>query len=558
MSARFKKGISIFRLFPPIVVRTHRYGRLHLRRMSVSDADTLAALDSGNVDDREFVVLVIHNQLRKPALSQEEIRSWKDQLLLRVMSCWLRNEDSSDSATACDSQPTFTTLRMRVGSLLDDHKAKIHAAIERMTATHRLMEGIEAQQRLLAPIREMLEIGASLKHATPLLNLNAAVEANSLLNTVRDLRRATKPFDDMAALARCSLANRVHTVEIDQAFLLAAAKAKALESLRGGEERKNLLAWHQQMRADAERWQSYLKTIEPSRGLVEVMQAGDKASLLARTIGDISGSQQQLRDMFRQMSAAVLQMGRLDLPRFDLNLPHIDWDAAHAGQEALQLVGYGFLEENVSIPFLVALGHLEQAAQIRELQARLYAVSLLPGFGQRYEVAVRATPYGEQRWGQVSQGLICHQQGLFFASISAMCPVIEGLLTVLMEMRGEAVLHNTRLCAGDGTGALVLNVHGNPIVLTGLAQKMTYLQPEPDDVLFRIKEYINDSFRVLRNEVLHGSRTDFGDPILSTQLLWLVYVLSYRLAEEWVYRGASAADCPIAIRDERIILTRLR
>jgi hypothetical protein len=75
----------------PIRIRTGRFGRLRFQMITIGDLDFFQELINYNPPAREFVIQIIHHQLFSPKLSVDTIRNWKEKLLIRVASIWVKN-----------------------------------------------------------------------------------------------------------------------------------------------------------------------------------------------------------------------------------------------------------------------------------------------------------------------------------------------------------------------------------------------------------------------------------------------------------------------------------
>ncbi len=75
----------------PIRIRTSRFGLLRFQMITIGDLDFFQELIKHNPPAREFVIQIIYHQLFSPKLPVDTIRNWKEKLIIRVASIWVKN-----------------------------------------------------------------------------------------------------------------------------------------------------------------------------------------------------------------------------------------------------------------------------------------------------------------------------------------------------------------------------------------------------------------------------------------------------------------------------------
>ncbi len=97
----------------PIRIRTSRFGLLRFQMFTIADFDFIQELIDQDLPAREFVVRIIHHELFSPKLSVETIRNWKDRLVIRVTSIWVKNNPELASCIT-ESKPSLELIKKNI------------------------------------------------------------------------------------------------------------------------------------------------------------------------------------------------------------------------------------------------------------------------------------------------------------------------------------------------------------------------------------------------------------------------------------------------------------
>jgi hypothetical protein len=126
---------KIFRFGAPAVrVRSHRYGTLKLRTLTVKDAVFVEEQLKQDLPARLFVANLVHNQLVSPQLPQEAVHEWKDRLLLRAATAWVTHREVLGKHLNTELEP-FEAIKQAVASYLDEQNQKLAETFRGMASS---------------------------------------------------------------------------------------------------------------------------------------------------------------------------------------------------------------------------------------------------------------------------------------------------------------------------------------------------------------------------------------------------------------------------------------
>ena len=118
-------------------VRTHRYGTLKLRILTVGDAVFIEEALKQDITAREFVSNLVHHQLITPEVPLSEIEGWKNKLLIRVATMWIVHKDTIGRHYQSEKEP-FDAIRSAIKSYLTEHNEKMLKILSSIIAPSRL------------------------------------------------------------------------------------------------------------------------------------------------------------------------------------------------------------------------------------------------------------------------------------------------------------------------------------------------------------------------------------------------------------------------------------
>ncbi|MHB1355270.1 MAG: hypothetical protein ACYCZF_04745 [Anaerolineae bacterium] len=106
----------------PIVIDCAPYGEMTFRGLTVGDTQYIESLRS-EPNDREYIVALIHHQLKSPVVDSESIRAWTDDVMLKVAYEWTKQLEGLGLIPV--ESPTFTTIRKSIIECLNEWHIKM-------------------------------------------------------------------------------------------------------------------------------------------------------------------------------------------------------------------------------------------------------------------------------------------------------------------------------------------------------------------------------------------------------------------------------------------------
>ncbi|MGH2530932.1 MAG: hypothetical protein ACRDJW_01380 [Thermomicrobiales bacterium] len=168
-----RRGIGVSRLMRPIRVRSHRFGTIHLRPLTVGDTQAVAELAEQELPPREFAARLIHHQLTRPSLDLATVRAWADQLLGRVVQAWAA--DAGGFRRPLDSNlPVFEAFQQQAIIFREEEERRVRALLSPT------LEALRKQTFLLDAIklRSFVPFTPPLLQITPPLSIAVNPVAN--------------------------------------------------------------------------------------------------------------------------------------------------------------------------------------------------------------------------------------------------------------------------------------------------------------------------------------------------------------------------------------------
>lgn len=123
----------------PVSVRSHRYGTIHVRRLTFDDVVFVEALFDENLPARDFTVRLIQHQLADPSDAVQGVVHWNDRLLLRVANAWIKHEKLDQTPTSPVKK--FDEFKQIIVDYVARQHRQMQAAMESIQKSYR--EAIE-------------------------------------------------------------------------------------------------------------------------------------------------------------------------------------------------------------------------------------------------------------------------------------------------------------------------------------------------------------------------------------------------------------------------------
>lgn len=104
-------------------ILTQTHGALHLKPLSVADAEYLDGLLKKKLPARDFTVQFVHHQFIEPVLSLDIFKSWPDELLLQLAKSWANNESGLTKIE--DADFSFDIFQQLLADYIEEEHRKI-------------------------------------------------------------------------------------------------------------------------------------------------------------------------------------------------------------------------------------------------------------------------------------------------------------------------------------------------------------------------------------------------------------------------------------------------
>jgi hypothetical protein len=226
-------------------------------------------------------------------------------------------------------------------------------------------------------------------------------------------------------------------------------------------------------------------------------------------------------DIFRRLPAAgaVVASWRATRERID------------QGEETLRAAGLGFAVSLVEPSLLADLASAPACLKGAQATNRLLQLTRSDGFRGALEERVTISDVTARRWGVLKAALAAHKERDYVLAIPTLFAQVEGLFTDSMILKGLATTRDGKVLALRPDGTMKRNRHGDPVVLTGLGQKVLHSPYQNHETLQEITAALVEHLTRRRNGVLHGSDLCYAKAKLSTQLVLVTLIVTTAILE---------------------------
>ena len=305
------------------------------------------------------------------------------------------------------------------------------------------------------------------------------------------------------------------------------------------------------IQADVERQKEELQAVlaqmkVPDFGAIRLPKVPvmDLSSSVFAGIGTIGESIQRLSDLIqphldtvaKQISHQLRLIAEVrasfvpppELTRIFNSLPSPErwreiFEGLREGKSTLDELGYGFTVDKWEVSFIRQIGRGDYGR--RELHDAFREHTRTPAFSEQLCEVFSRTPRLHRRWRIVGPALNAHSRREYALSIPVLLAQLEGIVTDLLILRGQAAFRGKDLLAKEA-GRLKRQARDptKPVVLPGLDAKLRHsgyksMEEVRDGAEFMLNRLIRP-----RNAILHGSRTSYMSAKLSVQLLLLIWI----------------------------------
>jgi Predicted pPIWI-associating nuclease len=138
---RIRRAKKLRFSMPVVHVRSYQYGTLKLRTLSVKDVVFIENQLELDIPAREFVANLVHNQLSSPQISLEIIHEWKNRLLLRVATAWVKHRNVLDKHLSTEIEP-FEAIKQTVISYINEQNQRFAETLRGIAPLNMLSSSI--------------------------------------------------------------------------------------------------------------------------------------------------------------------------------------------------------------------------------------------------------------------------------------------------------------------------------------------------------------------------------------------------------------------------------
>lgn len=263
----------LIRKSKPASVRSHRYGTIRVRRLTLGDMVFLEKLLDDNLSARDFTVKLIEHQVSAPPEATQDVALWKERLLLRVANAWMQAEKLSRNATS--QVATCGEFKHAVTDYVAQQHRQMQAAIESVERSYR---------ETIAP---------ALNIATSSMSRLSDLMGNRLDAIYKDNLGIARQMDNAFELGAASkIGEAIARVAIDR------SQIEQLESVMTRMTADIVPPWVEEARLARQTMVDSLASLAPA------IKVNEQMDLLSRNI------QKQLipTDAFQQAASAVSQL----------------------------------------------------------------------------------------------------------------------------------------------------------------------------------------------------------------------------------------------------------
>lgn len=195
---------------------------------------------------------------------------------------------------------------------------------------------------------------------------------------------------------------------------------------------------------------------------------------------------------------------------------------------------YGFVVHLLPIQTISWLASVDPRVRHALATRTFLPYSQSTEFEDQLDLLFQQHPLLARRWRIVQNGLHSHQCGDYISSIRVLMPEIDGIYGDMLLIRGRVREERKKLYALDTHGRWERIKNDKRRELHSLDYMIKHHGFTGEPVMERVVQHLKMSFPQDRNPNLHGRIFRYDRPMLSIQLLLLLFVL----AEEFLPEGA--------------------
>lgn len=453
------------------------YGTLELLEFVLNDMSWLDNAKTKELPARTFAVDLIHRHLVSPTLDVETIRGWSDELLVFVVTQWLKSQQESEDTS-------------EIGGSFEKLKQKVY----------------EYHEELVGPSRRIF---GSMLETSDWFNKNLKSVMVPTLPPINSI--GTSPIDSIGILGSISGLNNIGTLAT-----ISDSVATFPKSTNGIGVLASQL--------------SLTSQIGSGLGLQIKGLMADFASINER----ISVSTQS----FANAMIGITQLPKLDfvLPKtltqeLFTGLPDFtEWERiikeGRETREAFYKAGYSFTNHLVSYTSIRRFASINPKVRSAVITNSMASETRSKEFEEHLHQLFQKSSVLRRRWKIVEKALHAHRRRDYNMSVLPLLAQVEGIIGDAMILRKliTPVGHKLFLIGTDGK-PLEENGKMKPPI-NGLDKLIQYSKWRDDASLQGVAELFTSYLARERNGIMHGRNIKYGTAKLSTQGLLLLLVLA--------------------------------
>lgn len=158
-----------------IRIRSHHYGTLKLRGLTLGDLVFIDELFESETNPHEFTARLIQHQLSSPELSVHDVQSWPDKLLSRVALSWAKHHEAIEQRISQDVEP-FTAFKRAVAHYREERNQHLKVTLGQTIDTSHLSSLLDSTSHIEKIIASQNNIAWLLNISSPMANVAEKID----------------------------------------------------------------------------------------------------------------------------------------------------------------------------------------------------------------------------------------------------------------------------------------------------------------------------------------------------------------------------------------------
>ena len=477
-------------------------GEVELRHITLGDLSAvLSALEQD--DPRQVTARIVQHQLVSPEVTLDEVLAWQDGVLCAVgtelilSTAGVTGEDTVPRGEAFHEyfRNTFKEMIQRyensIRQLTDGLAANVARALARVA-----LPQVPPWQIDLSAVQRMNQMVT--QAAIDALRIQSLVQG-TFQSLDSQVIQCYDVFRQLAEGLAADVAQSLARGKLPQ-MSLPQIDLSAIQSI-------NQLA--DQMMRDALRVEfliqetfrsldSMLAQITPT--ITSIAQALDSVRIPAGRIVDATPDLRHVQKTLRELSVAYEDFEESD---------------------------FAFSEPMIATSFIFfRLAQVPREHRKIAISQRMLALSRREEFLDTLRATIANSEVLGRRTNIIDEAIANHVDRNYHASVCTLLPQIEGVFGDLLILRGLVKAHRGKLYEVDTDGRYVRGRRGGKREIKDLGRLVERSGYRNHPELGTLAGFLTDYLFAERNPILHGRKTNYGRAKLSTQALFVLYLLA--------------------------------